>query len=45
MDNQFTNFKNRWKKYIVNKGEAMLMDEELAKKESKAIEDFIEFRQ
>ena len=32
-------------RYIVAKGESMLMDEELAKKESKAIEDFIEFRQ
>ena len=45
VDNQFLAFKNRWKLFITKKGEAMLMDEELAKKESKAIEDFIEYRQ
>ena len=45
VDNQFLDLKARWKLYITKKGEFMLMDEELAKKESKAIEDFIEFRQ
>ena len=45
VDNQFLDLKARWKLYITTKGESMLMDEELAKKESKAIEDFIEFRQ
>jgi hypothetical protein len=45
VDNQFLELKARWKLYITKKGDSMLMDEELAKKESKAIEDFIEFRQ
>tara|TARA_B110000285_G_C14953804_1_gene528146 strand:+ start:283 stop:675 length:393 start_codon:yes stop_codon:yes gene_type:complete len=35
----------RWKSFITDKGEVMLNDEDLAKKESRAIEDFIEYRQ
>ena len=40
----FEDLRKRWRMYITEKGEVMLNDEELAKKESRAIEDFIEYR-
>ena len=37
-------YRNRWKKFIMAKGEAYLNDEELAKKGFHAIQVFIDFR-
>jgi hypothetical protein len=37
-------YRLRWRNHIQAKGEAMLNDEELAKKGFKAIDDFIGFR-